>query len=217
MTPRFAAAVDPVFLHVLGLLDRIAKGENRHAQEERASIRALIDQAGAKIGGGQQWELAKYALVCWIDEVLLEAPWDGREWWNNNVLEVELFKMREAAERFFFDAKEATTLPQRDALEVFYVCVILGFRGLYRDPDAAMGLTHSRNLPADLDTWVRQTSMAIHLGQGRPVITEKSAPGEGAAPLTGQSFMVWAVLIGVLLSAVTFAIAIVWTLQNRVP
>src|SRR4029453_13066049 len=129
MTPRFAAAVDPVFLHVLGLLDRIAKGESRHVQEERASVRALIDQAGAKLGAGQQWELAKYALVCWIAEVMLEAPWEGRDWWNNNVLEVELFKMREAAERFFFDAKEAATLPQRDALEVFYVVVILGFRG----------------------------------------------------------------------------------------
>jgi type VI secretion system protein ImpK len=216
MTPRFAAAVDPIFLHVLGLLDRIARGESRHVQEERASIRALIDQAGAKLGGGQQWELAKYALVCWIDEVLIEAPWDGREWWNNNVLEVDLFKMREAAERFFFDAKEASTLPQRDALEVFYVCVILGFRGLYRDPDGAMGLTQARNLPADLDTWVRQTSLAIHLGQGRPVIADGGAPGEGAPPLHGQSFMVWAVLTGVLLSAVTFAIAIFWTLQSRV-
>jgi type VI secretion system protein ImpK len=215
MTPRFAAAVDPIFLHVLGLLDRIAKGESGHVQEERASIRALLDQAGAKAGAGQQWELARYALVCWIDEVLLEAPWDGHEWWNNNVLEVEVFKMREAAEKFFFDAKEAAGLPQRDALEVFYVCVILGFRGLYRDPDSAMSLTHSRNLPSDLETWVRQTSMAIHLGLGRPAISDGGNPGTGAAPLNGQSFMVWAVLTGIMLAAITFAGAIVWTFQTR--
>jgi type VI secretion system protein ImpK len=213
MTPTFAAAVDPIFSYVLGLLDRIAKGESRSVQEERASIRSLIDQAAAR-SAGQQWELAKYALVCWIDEVLLEAPWDGRDWWNNNVLEVEIFKMREAAERFFFDAREAATLPQRDALEVYYICVILGFRGLYRDPDAAATLTHSRNLPADLETWVRQASMAIHLAQGRPTIAEGGSPGEGAPPLHGQSFMVWAVLTGILLAAITSALAIVATLHK---
>jgi type VI secretion system protein ImpK len=214
MTPKFASAIDPVFLHVLGLLDRIARGDSRNVQEERASIRSLLDQAGGKLGSGQQWELAQYALACWIDEVLLEAPWDGRDWWNNNVLEVELFKMREAAERFFFEAKEAATLPQRDALEVFYVCVILGFRGLYRDPDSAIGLTQSRNLPSDLETWVKQTSMAIHLSQGRPAIAEGGTPGTGAPPLQGQSFMVWSVLSGVLLCAITAALAILWAFQT---
>jgi hypothetical protein len=76
--------------------------------------------------------------------------------------------------------KEAASLASKDALEVFYVGVVLGFRGLYRDPTAAAILAEPRGLPLDLETWAKQTSMAIQLGQGRPQISEatnhRSAP-----------------------------------------
>ena len=50
---------------------------------------AAVDYAEAALGGGLEWELAKYALVSWIDEILVETPWSGRDWWSNNVLEVQ--------------------------------------------------------------------------------------------------------------------------------
>ena len=35
------------------------------------------------MGQSVDWQLAKYALVAWIDEMLiLDAPWDGRSQWN---------------------------------------------------------------------------------------------------------------------------------------
>jgi type VI secretion system protein ImpK len=94
MTPRFALAVDPIFLHVLDLLERINRGEQPNPQEERLRIRTLIDQGEALLGASEQWELAKYAIVSWIDEMLVDAPWDGHEWWSNHVFEVEMFKTR---------------------------------------------------------------------------------------------------------------------------
>ncbi len=69
MTPNFAQAVDPIFLYVLALLDRISRDTKPKPQEERARIRALIDEAEARLGSGTEWELAKYALVSWIDEM----------------------------------------------------------------------------------------------------------------------------------------------------
>ena len=45
MTPKFAQAVDPVLLHVLGLLERVARDERPSPQEERLQITALLDQA----------------------------------------------------------------------------------------------------------------------------------------------------------------------------
>ena len=68
MTPEFAAAVDRAFLHVLRLLDRIGRGEHPPAAEERLRIRGWLDQAEAQLGGRDDWKLAKYALVAWIDD-----------------------------------------------------------------------------------------------------------------------------------------------------
>src|SRR5690349_16160027 len=50
MTPNFAQAVDPIFLYVLALLDRISRDAKPKPQEERVRIRALIDEAEARLG-----------------------------------------------------------------------------------------------------------------------------------------------------------------------
>ncbi|HEX4150144.1 MAG TPA: DotU family type IV/VI secretion system protein [Pirellulales bacterium] len=203
MTIQFAQAVDPIFLHVLDLLDRISRGESPNPQEERMRLNALIDQAGAMLGGSPEWELAKYALASWIDEVLLETPWEGVDWWNNNVLEVELFNTRLCNELFYRRAQEAANLPRRDALEVFYVCVVLGFRGLYRDGALAALLTQALNLAPDLETWARQTALAIRLGQGRPALPAPARELRGAAPLKMKPLVAWAWLSAIFLLAAT--------------
>ncbi len=210
MTPQFSRAVDPIFLYVLNLLDRISKEEQLNVQEERLKIRSRLEEAVAIVGQGPEWDLAKYALVSWIDEVLLEAPWDGRDWWNNNVLEVELFNTRLCNEQFYVKSKEASLLPKRDALEVFYVCVVLGFRGFYRDPALATIVAQSHGFPPDLEAWAKQTSLAIRLGQGRPPINQTGSGGTGAPPLGGQAMLVWASLVGVVLAAFTAMYALLF-------
>ncbi len=205
MTPKFAQAVDPVFLHVLGLLDRIGRNEQPAPQDERMRIKGLIDSAQALLGGGPEWLLAKYAIVSWIDEVLVETPWDGRDWWSNNVLEVETFNTRLCNEMFYVRAQEAAALSGRDALEVFYVCVVLGFRGLYRDPAMAAMFTQAHGLPPDLETWARQASLAIRLGQGRPALSGPRREIAGAPPVRARPLVVWSWVAAVLLS-VTLAI-----------
>jgi type VI secretion system protein ImpK len=204
MTPEFALAVDPVFLHVLELLERIERNETPSAKEERSRVRAQIDRAEAMLGRKADWELAKYALVAWIDDLLIEAPWDGRQWWEENALEVELFNSRDAFSKFYIQAEEAQKLTKKDALEVFYVCVVLGFRGLYRDPTSEAELL---GLPATLEEWARKTAMAINLGLGRPPITVNSRPGEGAPPLEGRFNLVGMSIVAVILTAVTIMFA----------
>jgi type VI secretion system protein ImpK len=201
MTPQLARAVDPIFLHTLELLERISENAAVVPQDEHIRLRALIDQAGALLGAEPEWELAKYALVSWIDEVLVDTPWAGRDWWSNNVLEVALFNTRVCHEQFYLRAQEASTLARRDALEVFYVCVVLGFRGLYRDPETARFLIQTNNLPEDLETWARQTALAIRLGQGRPPFSRPGPEIVGAPPLAGKSRVVWPWLAVVLLVA----------------
>jgi len=209
MTPDFAAAIDPVFLHVLGVLERIGQNEALSAHEERDSVMNWLRQAEAQLGQRQEWDLAKYALVAWIDDLLIEAPWEGRLWWKENALEVEIFNTRERATQFFVKAQEATRTTRRDALEVYYVCAVLGFRGLYRDPQAAF-LANQLSLPADLESWARQTARAIQLGQGRPPIQEKPRAASSAPPLEGKFLMLGSSVMCVALTA--FAALIGWLL-----
>ncbi len=199
MTPKFAKAVDPIFMHVLRLLDRIEKSESPDAEEERLRIRSLIDQAEALLGPGSEWELAKYALVSWIDEMLVDAPWDSREWWKNNVLEQQLFSSRKRHQQFFIAAQQASELIGKDALEVFYVCVILGFRGLYHDPSSGPALAQSLDLPPELSAWASQTGLSIRLGQDRPPLAAPGPEVTGAPPLLPVSAVVWPWLTSLLL------------------
>ena len=191
MTPQFAQAVDPIFLVMLDLLDQISNGRSVSPQNERHRISAAIDSAEATLGGGLEWELAKYGLISWIDEMLVETPWVGRDWWSNNVLEVQHFNTRLCNERFYTKAQEASAQPRRDALEVFYNCVILGFRGLYRDPNMAAELASANGLPPDLLSWTRQTAMAIRLGQGRQPLPRPRREIKGVPPLGRMSLVVW--------------------------
>jgi len=201
MTPRHSLAVDPFLLHVLGLLDRLSEGQSPNPLDERARIIALLDQGEAVVGAGREWELSKYALVSWVDEMLVEIEWPSREWWSNNVLEMELFRTRLCSEQFYINAKEASTLARRDALEVYYVCVVLGFRGLYRDPALAAMLTSRHGLPQDLATWAKQIALAIRLGQGRPALAEAEREVFGAAPLRPKAAVVWPWLLTGMLAA----------------
>jgi type VI secretion system protein ImpK len=164
-------------------------------------VRALIDQGEAIVGTGQEWDLSKYALVSWIDEMLVDASWRGAEWWSNNVLEVEFFNTRLCNEQFFVNAKIAASLTRRDALEVYYVCVILGFRGLYGNPHLSSMLTEQHGLPNDLATWAKQVAMSIRLGQGRPPLRAGTREISGAPPLKPKARLVWPWLFATMLAS----------------
>lgn len=207
MTPKFAQACDPVMLHILALLERINRDENPAPQDERLRIRALMDQAEALLGAGREWQLAKYGLASWVDEMLVDAPWSGRDWWSNNVLEMELFNSRQCYDQFYVQAKEASTLPQRDALEVFYVCVVLGFRGLYRDPEFSRQTILALGLPEDVTAWAKQAALAVRLGQGRPALVGKQKEIAGAPPLRARYFALWS---GLALALLAGGALLVW-------
>lgn len=201
MSPEFASAVDPVFVYVLDVLAQIESGQAPDPLEVNMRIRGLLDRAENQLGQPQQWDLAKYALSGWIDDVLIEAPWEGCRWWEENRLEFQLFKTAEAFTQFYLSAKEAAELPQKDALEVYYVCVVLGFRGLYGDPGATAHADEF-GLPGSLDDWARRTAMTIRLGQGRPPLIEQGRPGMGAPPLEGKYLLIGSGIFGILLAAV---------------
>jgi type VI secretion system protein ImpK len=186
MTPEFSKIVDPVILGGLALLERIERNQQEPITVEHENIKKQIDRGDQAFGPmSNDWQLAKYALVAWLDEQLVSFPWDGREWWTNHILERHYFTgRREAFEDFFVEANRAATLSSKDALEVFHTVVLLGYRGIYSKPlDSEKARAHQ--LPKRLEDWVRNTAGVLARG---PELEFESAPqlGDGASPLDGR-------------------------------
>lgn len=207
MTPGFAKAVDPIFLVVLDLLERIEQNKPIAVNEERSRIQKRIDNSEMQLGNTPDWELAKYALVSWIDSMLIGSPWSGSNWWENNPLERTYFFGRNAFTQFFSKAKEASLLANKDALEVYYLCVVLGFRGFYNEPSAAQ-YAGQLGLPPRLEEWANQTAASIQIGLGRPPLENSPVVGDGAPPLEGRARLLLMSLLGTGLIAAALAYAV---------
>lgn len=213
MTPDMASIVDPVIIGGLELLDRIERNEQRPPSNEQELVRKLIDAGEQRFGPGHnEWQLAKYALVAWLDEQLISFPWEGREWWTNNILERHYFQgRREAFEDFFVEANRAAALPGKDALEVFHTVVLLGYRGIYsRHLDAERAREH--HLPARLEQWV-QNMAGLLVHPPIPAFDSDPETGDGCRPLDGRSQLVSTSLIALI--AVVTAVSYWLLLFNR--
>ena len=152
MREELAGIVHGVFGRGLALRERLQRGEVPELETEQAELRRLlegppearrwVDFAGDDADGrpdeakrGPTYLGIRYALTCWIDELLiLHSPWDSE--WNERKLEVVLYGSNDRAWRFWEQARIAEDRRNELALGVFYLCVVLGFRGEYREtPD----------------------------------------------------------------------------------
>jgi type VI secretion system protein ImpK len=181
----------------LELKERLARGDSPDLETEQARLKGLLNDAEARRyadfigealsdqsihssrGMTQTGKAAdaflgiRYALVCWLDEVfILDSPWS--EQWNERKLEVELYGSNERAWKFWDQARKAETR-SGDALEVFFLCVMLGFRGdLGERPDR-------------LQNWVASAQALIAKGQSQELrLPDELPPPTNVPPLRGR-------------------------------
>ncbi|QDV42170.1 hypothetical protein Enr13x_20130 [Stieleria neptunia] len=206
MTPRFADAVDPILIHAFSLMERIDGGVEIAPAEEKRTLEGLLQQADSRLSGHtEDWELAKYALVTWIDEMLVDAHiWSGQSWWRDNVLEWSLFNTRRCNDLYYVNATTALNAGSDDALQLIYVCVMLGFRGLYRDPKLNRMLIDKHGLAVDLPSWAGEYGNAV--GQARQRWNDATAGQEcernlvPAVPHWTRARLVWPWLLATILA-----------------
>lgn len=77
---------------------------------------------------------AKYALVALIDETVLSVPGVCRDYWFTRPLQLDLFGDNIAGEEFFnkLQKMQLETDRKKDVLEIYYICLSLGFEGKYK-------------------------------------------------------------------------------------
>jgi type VI secretion system protein ImpK len=78
-------------------------------------------------------EAAKYAFCAAVDEIILRSQFSIREAWEMRPLQLRLFGDQLAGEHFFqrLEALRARGSAHVQALEVFHMCLLLGFQGRY--------------------------------------------------------------------------------------
>ncbi len=103
--------------HLLTLLDRFAKSP------EAADARA------------DELDEARFALVAWLDEVILRSDWAGRDEWAAEPLQLRLFRTNRAGNEFY-DHLRALRPEQMRAREIYLLVLALGFEGQYHEQPA---------------------------------------------------------------------------------
>ncbi|WP_332878724.1 type IVB secretion system protein IcmH/DotU [Massilia sp. S19_KUP03_FR1] len=76
---------------------------------------------------------AKYAFCAAVDEIILRSQFDLRDAWETRPLQLRIFGDQLAGEHFFDRLEElrARGSAHLQALEVFHMCLLLGFQGRY--------------------------------------------------------------------------------------
>ncbi|HEX5271339.1 MAG TPA: DotU family type IV/VI secretion system protein, partial [Gemmataceae bacterium] len=117
-------------LHGLLIMAHPAQSYPDYAGEPVAPAADLM-RAAAEPYPPEQFLGIRYALACWLDETLIGLrPW-VRDWWEVRKLETKLYPPLNVRERRFWQqAALAEERPHIDALEAYYLCVMLGFRGM---------------------------------------------------------------------------------------
>jgi len=101
-------------------------------EQVKADVTRLLSQSEALFRKGEisreEFDTARFAVCAWVDEAILSSPWSHRNLWQREQLQRIMYNTTEAGEEFF-DRMNALGFHQREAREVYYLCLALGFMG----------------------------------------------------------------------------------------
>jgi len=183
-------AARPILEAVL-LLNRAAQGFDPTLSEFRRTVNNALEEfrLQARRMGILEEEVqsAMYALVSFADEMVSASTWSGRDQWEAQSLEQERFKSSLAGQKFFENI-DALRDSQRQVLEIYYVCLTLGFEGGYRGDDQEK----RRELGAKIEPLRRRLGVPVP-SWDRPFFDEAYRPlrsSERAQRAMGRTWLV---------------------------
>lgn len=124
-------------LLVLGtyLKDTKDLGSPDHLRTRLHHLFNVAEEQGKSVGiHSDAYTQARYAVTAYIDEMIISSRWTNREQWSARPLQYDFFKEYVAGEGFFqhLDTIRRSMPLNADLLEVYGLCLILGFEGQYR-------------------------------------------------------------------------------------
>lgn len=157
MQDDIARMAHPIIGYTLKIKDRLDRGEDVSRERTFAELERLLTPTAGSHSAFAKEDDVRYALTCWVDELfILHSRW--RERWNESKLEFQLFRSNDRASRFWEKANRALSAGDAGLVELFLLCVALGFRGdLAEDPPRLAEWTGSARRLIDVElarAWV---------------------------------------------------------------
>lgn len=113
-----------------------------------AEIRSFERTALAAGATAEAIRAARYGLCATIDDLVLNTPWGSQSLWTKQSMVSTFYNETWGGERFFDILDHLMKDPERtlEILELYYVCLSLGFEGRYRlDPRGPAKLAEIRD------------------------------------------------------------------------
>jgi type VI secretion system protein ImpK len=103
----------------------------------RERLRELLSEAEQRAdAAGAPFEDvrdATFAVIAFLDEAILSSDWPQKDTWLARPMQLERFERYDAGEFFFDRLRSILEQPHRaEVLEVYYLCMTLGFKGQYQ-------------------------------------------------------------------------------------
>jgi type VI secretion system protein ImpK len=136
--PRSSSDLVGLAAPVFDLVLKIRAETITPTSELRAAVQALfqeMEQRGATLRYPErQIKAAKFALATFVDETVLDIHSPLREEWEKFPLQLEYFGEHLGGVKFFdrLDDLLREIKTEADVVEVYYVCMLLGFKGKYK-------------------------------------------------------------------------------------
>ncbi|MCS6873741.1 MAG: type IVB secretion system protein IcmH/DotU [Pyrinomonadaceae bacterium] len=122
---------------IFDLILRLQAGLVKPSNELRPKIKSLLEDFDRRT---ERYKFnhrivneAKFALAAFVDETVLTGDFHLKEEWERFPIQLEYFQEQLAGEKFFDRLENLLLDIQKtaDAVEVYYVCLLLGFKGKY--------------------------------------------------------------------------------------
>lgn len=121
--------------HALFLLKSGSGPQDKGGFADRiTAFLADVDRSAKALGiAAEDVTAAKYAYCSAVDEIILRSSYGVREAWETRPLQLRVFGDQLAGEHFFnrLEDLRAKGVQHVEALEVFHMCLLLGFQGRY--------------------------------------------------------------------------------------
>lgn len=155
---------------------------------------------------------ARYALAAFIDEQVLRSSWPGRQQWVARPLQFAYFNENTAGEGFFQRLAALQKMPHKaHVLEIYYLCLTLGFQGRY-------AIQGSNEIEAITD------ALRASLSQGLPESDVVSPNGEPRDTARGNArrqmpwiFVSVAVVVAALLLVIAMRVIVGMSARDAEP
>lgn len=144
-----------VLLTTRKIVPMLTADSNQDVAELKTSLMQQLDESKANaIASGlteNQARSALFAIVSYIDEMVLTSNWNDKAKWQQNSLQRHYFETTNAGREFFEHLNKLNRQGEdRSIREVYLLCLGLGYKGQYFMPDDRPKLEEIRVFNLDL-------------------------------------------------------------------